>query len=255
MTQQSLALLTLLRREWGRIFRIWPQTLLPSVVTTTLYIMIFGHVIGGRIGPIQTVSYGAFILPGLVMMSVITNSFQNTVFSLFSAKFQRFIEEMLVSPMHRWMILAGFLLGGILRGLLVGGIVTFVGLCLHPVPIVHPLIMLISMTLAATFFSSLGFLNGLFAKKFDDINLMNTFLLTPLTYLGGVFYSIHFLPWGWKQLSLINPIFYLVNALRFGMLGESDVSPLVALLVLSVSTLCVIGLCWELVKRNIGLRI
>lgn len=254
MSIQWVALVTLLRREWGRIFRIWPQTLLPSVVTTGLYMMIFGHVVGDRIGPLHGVSYGTYIIPGLLMMSVITNSFSNTVFSLFGAKFQRFIEEMLGSPMHRGVLLAGFVWGGVCRGMMVGGLVWGIGWCWQPIPMAHPLLAVGSLLMAAILFSTLGFINALFATTFDDINLLNTFLLTPLTYLGGVFYSVSFLPPIWQTLSYLNPIFYLVNVLRYAMLGHADIGPYWALVYLGVVTLLVIGVSWGLMKRNIGLR-
>jgi len=216
--------------------------------------MIFGHVVGGRIGPMNGVAYGTYIIPGLLMMSVITNSFSNTVFSLFGAKFQRFIEEMLGSPMHRGVMLSGFILGGVCRGMMVGGLVWGIGWCWQPVPVAHPVLALVSVAMASLLFSTLGFINALFATTFDDINLLNTFLLTPLTYLGGVFYSVSFLPPMWQTVSYLNPIFYLVNVLRYAMLGHADIGPYGALGYLGVVTLGTLGVSWVLIRRNIGIR-
>ena len=218
-----VALGTIVRREINRILRIWGQTLVPPAITMTLYFLIFGGLIGSRIGDMGGYSYMQFIVPGLVMMSVIQNSYGNIASSFFGAKFGRHIEELLVSPMPNWVILAGYVAGAVLRGLMVGGIVMVIALLFTDVRIAHPLITLSTVLLGATIFALAGFLNAVYAKKFDDIAIVPTFILTPLTYFGGVFYSITLLP-GWAQTAThANPIFYMVNAFRYGLLGTSDV--------------------------------
>ena len=218
-----VALGTIVRREVNRILRIWGQTLVPPAITMTLYFLIFGGLIGSKIGQMGGYSYMQFIVPGLVMMSVIQNSYGNISSSFFGAKFGRHIEELLVSPMPNWVILAGYVAGAVLRGLMVGGIVMVIALLFTDVRIAHPLITLSTVLLGATIFALAGFLNAVYAKKFDDIAIVPTFILTPLTYFGGVFYSITLLP-GWAQTAThANPIFYMVNAFRYGLLGTSDV--------------------------------
>lgn len=217
-----IALSTLIKREVGRFLRIWPQTLLPSSITTTMYFLIFGKLIGCKLGNMGGVSYINYIIPGLIMMAVITNSYSNVASSLFGNKFQRSIEELLISPMPSWLILDGFIIGGLLRGLLVGLIVTLVSLLFTKINIVHPFLTIVIVILTAILFSLAGFINALLAKKFDDISIIPIFVLTPLTYLGGVFYNINLLPEFWNFLSLINPIFYMVNTFRYGILGVSD---------------------------------
>ena len=218
-----VALGTIVRREVNRILRIWGQTLVPPAITMTLYFLIFGGLIGSRVGDMGGFSYMQFIVPGLVMMSVIQNSYGNISSSFFGAKFGRHIEELLVSPMPNWVILAGYVAGAVLRGLMVGGIVMVIALLFTDVRIAHPLITLSTVLLGATIFALAGFLNAVYAKKFDDIAIVPTFILTPLTYFGGVFYSITLLP-GWAQTAThANPIFYMVNAFRYGLLGTSDV--------------------------------
>jgi len=215
---------TIVRREVVRFTRIWSQTLLPPVITQTLYFVIFGKFIGERIGDIHGVSYMAFIVPGLVMMAVINSSFTNVVSSFFSAKFQHNIEELLISPTSNATIIAGYISGGIIRGILVGFIVFGVSVFFtHPV-IYNWGIILIFIMLTAVVFSLAGLVNAVFAKKFDDVSIFPTFILTPLTYLGGVFYSIQSLPGVWQKVSLFNPILYMVNGFRYGFYGFSDVS-------------------------------
>src|SRR5690606_7152796 len=210
-------------KEVRRFTRIWPQTLLPPAITMTLYFLIFGNLIGSRIGEMDGYRYMEFIVPGLIMMAVITNSYSNVVSSFFSTKFQHSIEELLVSPIPNWAILAGYITGGVARGLAVGLIVTGMALVFTDLAIQHIGITVSMVVLTAILFSLGGFLNALFARSFDDISIVPTFILTPLTYLGGVFYSITLLPPIWQNLSLANPILYMVNAFRYGILGVSDI--------------------------------
>ncbi len=251
---QWIGFLTLFRKETIRIFRIWMQTLLPSVMTTALYYLIFGHVIGTRIGPIHQFTYIQFIVPGLVMMAVITNAYTNVVSSVFSAKFQRQIEELLVSPLSDSVILCGYLSGGILRSCLVGLLVLGISLFFCPLSILHPWLVVISMLLTSILFSLLGFLNAVFAKKFDDITIVPTFILTPMTYLGGVFYSIDLLPSFFHHLSLFNPILYLVNLFRFALIGVTDISVKAAFGMMLVLIVILWSGCFYTLRKGIGFR-
>ena len=249
-----VALGTIVRREVSRILRIWGQTLMPPAITMTLYFLIFGGLIGSRVGQMQGFSYMDFIVPGLVMMSVIQNSYGNISSSFFGAKFGRHIEELLVSPMPNWVILGGYVAGAVLRGMMVGAIVLCIAMFFTKVRIPHPFVMFTSVLLGATIFSLAGFVNAVYAKKFDDVAIVPTFILTPLTYLGGVFYSVTLLP-GWAQaLTHANPIFYMVNAFRYGLLGTSDVPLWVAygLMLAFVAALSALSL-W-LLRRGVGLR-
>ena len=249
-----VALGTIARREIVRILRIWGQTLVPPAITMTLYFLIFGGLIGSRIGEMGGVSYMDFIVPGLVMMSVIQNSYGNISSSFFGAKFGRHVEELLVSPMPNWVILGGYVIGAVARGLAVGVIVLGIAMLFTTVRIPHPVITFATVLLGATIFSLAGFVNAVYAKKFDDVAIVPTFILTPLTYLGGVFYSVTLLP-GWAQaLTHANPIFYMVNAFRFGLLGTSDVPLWVAyaLMLFFVAALSMLSL-W-LLRRGVGLR-
>jgi ABC-2 type transport system permease protein len=250
-----VALKTIVRREIVRIMRIWTQTLIPPAITMTLYFVIFGKLIGSRIGNIQgEFTYMQYIVPGLVMMSIITNSYGNISSSFFGAKFQRSVEEMLVSPMSNWVILLGYVTGAVVRGLVVGVLVLLIALFFTHLQVAHILVTVLSVLFGATIFSLAGFVNAIYAKKFDDIALIPTFVLTPLTYLGGVFYSVNMLSQPWQALSRINPILYMVNAFRFGVLGISDVRIGVAF---GVMLLFVIGLSWvalNLLRRGVGLR-
>lgn len=221
--QIAIALWTLVHKEIKRFTRIWPQTLLPPSITMAMYFIIFGSLIGSRIGEMDGFSYMDFIVPGLIMMAVITNSYSNVASSFFSNKFQRSVEEMMVSPMPNWVILSGFVLGGMARGLGVGLIVTLVSLFFTRISVVHPLLTIGVVVLTAALFSIGGFINALLGKKFDDISIVPTFILTPLTYLGGVFYSISLLPAFWQGVSMLNPILYMVNVFRYGFLGVSDI--------------------------------
>jgi ABC-2 type transport system permease protein len=250
-----VALQTLVRREIVRIMRIWTQTLIPPAITMTLYFVVFGKLIGSRIGTIEGgFSYIQYIVPGLVMMSIITNSYGNISSSFFGAKFSRSVEEMLVSPMPNWVILLGYVTGAVARGLVVGVLVLLIALFFTSLHVVHPIITFLSVLLGATIFSLAGFVNAVFAKKFDDIALVPTFVLTPLTYLGGVFYSINMLGEPWQAISRVNPILYMVNAFRFGVLGITDVNIWVAfgVMLVFVAGLSIVAL--TLLKRGIGLR-
>ncbi len=252
--RNRIALATVVRREVARILRIWGQTLVPPAITMTLYFLIFGGLIGSRVGEMGGYSYMQFIVPGLVMMSVIQNSYGNISSSFFGAKFGRHVEELLVSPMPNWVILWGYVAGAVLRGLMVGVIVLIIAMFFTPVRIPHPLVTLTTVLLGATIFSLAGFINAVYAKKFDDVAIVPTFILTPLTYLGGVFYSVKLLP-GWAEAAThANPIFYMVNAFRYGLLGSSDVPLWVAyaLMIGFVVVLTVVAL-W-LLRRGVGMR-
>ena len=248
------ALTTIVRREVSRILRIWAQTLVPPAITMTLYFLIFGGLIGSRVGSMDGIKYMDFIVPGLVMMSVIQNSYGNISSSFFGAKFGRHVEELLVSPMPNWVILGGYVAGAVLRGLMVGVIVLAIAMLFTHVRMPHPFVTLTTVLLGATIFSLAGFVNAVYAKKFDDIAIVPTFILTPLTYLGGVFYSVKLLP-GWAETAThLNPIFYMVNAFRYGLLGVSDVRLWVAyaLMLGFAAALTIVGL-W-LLRRGVGLR-
>lgn len=224
LNEQIIAFNTVLRKEVKRILRIWPQTLLPPVITMTLYFLIFGKMIGSRIGEMGGVSYMQFIVPGLVMMAVITNSYANVVSSFFSSKFHGSIEEMLVSPMSKHAILMGYVAGGVFRGFLIALLVSVVALFFTQLSVTNLAFTVLTMILTAVLFSLGGFINALFARSFDDISIIPSFVLTPLTYLGGVFYALSELPEIWQTISLLNPIVYMVNAFRYGILGYSDVN-------------------------------
>ena len=245
---------TIVRREITRILRIWAQTLVPPAITMTLYFLIFGGLIGSRVGEMDGIRYMDFIVPGLVMMSVIQNSYGNISSSFFGAKFGRHVEELLVSPMPNWVILGGYVTGAVVRGLMVGVIVLAIAMLFTPVRMPHPLVTLTTVVLGATIFSLAGFVNAVYAKKFDDIAIVPTFILTPLTYLGGVFYSVKLLPAWAEAATHLNPIFYMVNAFRYGLLGVTDVPLWVAyaLMVGFVVVLAAVGL-W-LLERGVGLR-
>lgn len=254
MQRHLVALGTIVRREIHRILRIWGQTLVPPAITMTLYFLIFGGLIGSRVGTMDGLPYMDFIVPGLVMMSVIQNSYGNISSSFFGAKFGRHVEELLVSPMPNWVILLGYVAGAVLRGLMVGAIVLAIALLFTDVRIPHPLITLSTVLLGATIFALAGFVNAVYAKKFDDIAIVPTFILTPLTYLGGVFYSVSLLPAWAEAATHLNPIFYMVNAFRYGLIGHSDVPVGIAyaLMLGLVVALGALGLI--LLKRGTGLR-
>ena len=249
-----VAWLTLTRKEVLRVLRIWTQTLLPPAITMGIYFVVFGSFLGGQIRSVGNVPYIQFILPGLVMMTCITNSFSNVASSFFSAKFQRNIEELLVAPLPDWIIVSGYVAGGIVRGVLCGLIVAAVGLLFTHIPVFNPLLILFYLLSSASLFSLAGLLNALVARKFDDISIIPTFILTPLTYFAGVFYSITLLPPTWQKVSLANPIFYMVDGFRYGFLGVHDASLSVGLILLVVLNVLFYAVCLQMVKRGVGLR-
>ena len=249
-----IALRTIATKEILRFARIWIQTILPPVITMALYFIIFGNLIGPRIGQMDGFNYMEFIIPGLIMMAVITNSYSNVVSSFYGSKFQRHIEEMIISPTPNYIILIGYVLGGVTRGLSVGVAVTLVSLVFHPLNI-HNLAVILSMILlTAILFSLAGLINGVYARSFDDISIIPTFVLTPLTYLGGIFYSISMLPGFWQTVSLGNPILYMVNAFRYGFLGASDIS-LAASYAISIGFIVILYLLsLYLLRKGHGIR-
>jgi len=245
---------TIVRKEVTRILRIWGQTIVPPAITMTLYFIIFGELIGRRIGEMGGFTYMQFIVPGLVIMSVITNSYGNMVSSFFGAKFGKHIEELLISPLPNWIILAGYMTGALVRGLMVGAVVLAVSLFFTRIEIQHPLIMVSVIILTAAVFALAGMVNAIFAQKFDDIAIIPTFILAPLTYLGGVFYSISLLPEFWQRVSVFNPILYMVNGFRLGMLGVSDVSLTMTYTVILTAGAILFITCLVLLHRGTGLR-
>lgn len=251
----SVALWTLTVKEVRRFMRIWVQTLVPPAVTMSLYFVIFGSLIGPRIGTMDGFDYIQFMIPGLIMMSVITNSYNNVVSSFYGIKFQKSIEELLISPMPNWSILLGFVLGGVARGVMIGFIVYGVSLLFYPsFTIVNPLLTLFVLFLTAILFSLMGFINAVFADSFDDISIIPTFILTPLIYLGGVFYSINILPEVWRSISMVNPMLYVVNTFREGMLGVSDVSIMFSLGMILGFIGLLTGACLYLLNKGTGIR-
>jgi len=249
-----VALRTIVYREIRRFTRIWPQTLLPPAITMVLYFVIFGNLIGRQIGDMGGFTYMEYIVPGLIMMSVITNSYGNVVSSFFGSKFQRSIEELMVSPVSPHIILVGYVVGGVLRGLAVGLIVTLLSLFFTHLQVHHLGVTVLVVLLTATIFSLGGFINAVFARNFDDISIIPTFVLTPLTYLGGVFYSISLLPPFWQTLSLVNPVLHMVNAFRYGILGVSDIRIGVAIGFMLIATAVLYGVCIRLLVSGRGMR-
>ena len=249
-----VAFSTILIKECNRFLRIWLQTVLPPAISMGLYFVIFGHLIGPRIGQMGGFSYMQYIAPGIIMMAVITNAYSNVTSSFFGAKFQRHIEEILVAPVPNVLILAGYVCGGICRGLCVAALVTVVASFFTDLHVHSYAVTLAVVLLTSTLFSLGGFINAIFARKFDDISIVPTFVLTPLTYLGGVFYSIDLLPEFWRHLSLLNPILYMVNAFRYGILGVSDIALSQAFAV--IGGLVVVLTAWSmyLLERGVGLR-
>lgn len=252
--QQFIALYTLVRRETVRMFRIASQVFLPPVITTALYFLIFGTLIGNRIGDIDGVPYALFIAPGLIMMTVITNAYGNVSTSLFSVRFQRSIEEMLVSPMHNGLLLLGYILGGIVRGLIVAILVFIVSCFFVQFELQNIPLTLLVVLLVSAIFSLAGFTNGMIARNFDDVMLIPTFILTPLTYLGGVFYSTSMLPPFWRTIAHFNPILYMVNALRHAMIGKEEVSMALSMIIIFGMLLALIIVNLILLKKGVGLR-
>lgn len=252
--EQWIAFLTIMRKEVRRYLRIWTQTLLPSAITMSLYFLIFGTLIGKRIGTMGGVSYMEFVVPGLIMMAIITNTYANVVGSFFGAKFNNSIEELLVSPTPTYVIVLGYAAGGVTRGILVSIIVTSVALFFTKLDIHSWLVVIGVVSLTSVSFSLLGLINAVFANTFDDVNIVPTFVLTPLTYLGGVFYSLDLLPTFWASLSQINPLVYVVNAFRYGVLGVSDVDITVSFTMLTVLTVASFAYAMHLLGKGTRLR-
>lgn len=250
-----IALYTLLNKEVWRFLRIWSQTLLPPAITMSLYFIIFGKFIGSQIKDIHGFTYIQYIVPGLVMMSTMTSAYANTASSFFLTKFNKSIEELLVSPMPNLMILLGFMLGGMLRGVMVGAIVLLISLIFTNVPMTHPFIVIMMAVLSAMVFSLGGLINAIYAKRFDDISFIPTFVLTPLTYLGGVFYSIDQLSPGWRTISTLNPVLNMVDTFRFGILGVSDLSPWYGFGLVSVFFLGLFIWARILLERGTGIKV
>ena len=248
------ALKSLAIKETNRYLRIWVQTLVPPVITTSLYFVIFGKMIGGRIGDMGGFSYIEFIVPGLIMMSAITSSYSNVSSSFFSQKFQKNIEELLVAPVPTHVIIWGFVLGGLGRSLLVGTLVTIISLLFVPLNVFSWLIVILTLLMTAILFSLAGLINGVFAQSYDDVSIVPTFVLQPLTYLGGVFYAISMLPPFWQTVSKVNPIVYMIPAFRYGFLGTTDVPILVSLMILVLFIIIVYSVCYYLINTGKGIR-
>jgi ABC-2 type transport system permease protein len=245
---------TIVIKEVSRFLRIWAQTLLPPAISMTLYFIIFGNLIGARIGRMQDFSYMEFIAPGIIMMAIINNSYGNVVSSFFGAKLQRHIEEMLVAPVPNWVILAGYVSGGVARGLVVGLVVTVVALFFTKINVDNYFIVIAVVVLTAVLFSLGGMVNAIFAQKFDDISIIPAFVLTPLIYLGGVFYSIDMLPPFWQSVSKLNPILYMVNAFRFGILGVSDIDIVHAFSIILIFIIFLFSYSLHLLNKGTGIK-
>jgi ABC-2 type transport system permease protein len=254
LNEQFIAFMTILRKEIKRYLRIWTQTLLPSAITMSLYFVIFGSLIGSRIGDMGGFTYMEFVVPGLIMMAIVTNSYSNVVSSFFGAKFNHSVEELLVSPTPNYVILLGFVLGGVTRGLFVAVVVTLVSLFFTRLQIHSYLIVLTVVLMTSVLFACAGFINAVFANSFDDISIVPTFVLTPLIYLGGVFYSMDLLPPFWAAVSKLNPLVYVVNAFRYGVLGVSDVSLGFALSMIAFFAIAAFSFCMYLLNSGTRLR-
>ncbi len=252
--QQLIAFNTIMVREFLRFIRIWIQTVIPPVITVGLYFIIFGQLIGSQIGDIDGFRYMDYIVPGLILMSVITNSYANTVSSFFSAKFQRSIEEMIVAPIPNHIILAGYISGGVARGVIVGITVTAVSMFFSDFQIHSITITLAVFILTSILFSLAGLINAVYAKSFDDISIIPTFVLTPLTYLGGIFYSIKMLPEFWQNVSLANPILYMINAFRYGLLGVSDIDTFTAIVIIIAFIVVLFAFTMHLLNKGVGIK-
>ena len=254
LQRQLIALYTITRKETVRILRIWLQTIIPPVITMTLYFIIFGNLIGRRVGEMSGFDYMEFMAPGLIIMSVITNSYGNVVSSFFAAKFQGHLQEMLVAPVRSYVIIIGHVAGGVIRGLLVGAVVSIVALFFTKIEVQHPLIAISMLVLTSIVFSLGGMINAIFARKFDDVSIIPSFVLGPLTYLGGVFYSTALLPDFWAKVSALNPILYMVNGFRYGMLGVSDIDIGTAFVIVIVFVVLAFSTCFYLISKGIGIR-
>ncbi|WP_369162534.1 ABC transporter permease [Candidatus Thiodiazotropha sp. LNASS1] len=249
-----IAFQTIVTKEVLRFMRIWVQTLLPPAITTTLYFIIFGKLIGERIGEMDGYRYIDFIVPGLILMSVIQNSYANVVSSFFGTKLQHYIEELLIAPVPHWVVLGGYVVGGVARGTMVGILVTIISLLFTDLTINSYGLTLLVFVLTSILFALAGFINAVYAKSFDDISIVPTFVLTPLTYLGGVFYSIELLPEIWQQISLANPVLYMVNTFRFGILGVTDIDVSVAMIIILGFIVLLTGYSLLLLSRGVGIK-
>ncbi|MGB0898624.1 MAG: ABC transporter permease [Psychrobium sp.] len=254
MSANFIALKSLLTKEINRFTRIWLQTLVPPAITMSLYFVIFGTLIGERIGTMSGFSYMEFIVPGLIMMSVITNSYSNVASSFFSSKFQRNVEELLVAPVPTWIIIAGYVGGGVARGLLVGCIVTLLSLYFVNLNIANLGVLLVSVLFTSILFSLGGLINAILAKSYDDISIIPNFVLTPLTYLGGVFYSLTLLPDFWQGVSKANPIVYMINTFRYGFLGVTDIPLVYSFSIIFLFVAALFSLAYWMISRGYGLR-
>ncbi len=253
--KQFISFYTILRKGIVRIFRIWSQTFLPPIVTSVLYFTVFGTILGNRIGELNGVPYILFVIPGLVMLSVITSAYTDTAHNFFASKFfSRNIDEILVSPTPPWIIIAGFVASGVARGVIVGTLVLIVSFFFALPSVAHPLIVLLFLILSSLIFALAGLVNGIYANGFDSISIVPTFILTPLVYLGGVFYSIHALPPFFQSLSLANPILYIINGFRHGFLGTSDIAPWISISVLIGLAAVLVGVNWYFLKKGLGLK-
>ena len=254
LKQQLIAFNTIMVREFLRFIRIWIQTVVPPAITVVLYFIIFGELIGSQIDDIDGFRYMDYIVPGLILMAVITNSYANTVSSFFSAKFQRSIEEMIVAPIPNHILLAGYISGGVARGVIVGFAVTAVSMFFSDFQIYSISITLTVFILTSILFSLAGLINAVYAKSFDDISIIPTFVLTPLTYLGGIFYSIKMLPEFWQNVSLANPILYMINAFRYGLLGVSDIDTFTAIIIIIAFIVILFAFTMHLLNKGVGIK-
>ena len=254
LSQQYIAFKTILIKEILRFMRIWLQTVVPAAVTMGLYFIIFGNLIGSQLADVAGFSYMDYIVPGVILMAIINNAYANVVSSFYMTKFAHFIEEMLVSPMPNYLILAGYLAGGVARGLVVGTVVTMVALFFTPLHIHNAWVLIAVVLLTAILFALGGFINAIYAKTFDDISIIPTFVLTPLTYLGGIFYSIDMLPEFWQKVSLVNPILYMINAMRYGMLGVSDIDITLAFCIILLFVISLFLFALYLLHKGVDIR-
>lgn len=255
--QKWTSFYTMIRRDVVRMFRIWVQTFLPSVITSSLYFLIFGTVLGSQIGQMQGVDYMVFVVPGLVMLAIVTTSYANTSFTFFSSKFfMRSIDEILVSPTPPWVMIAGFVGGGVVRGVLTGAIVLLVSIFFTGLSLaIHNVLIILAFAiLTCLVFALAGLVNGIYAKSIDGINLVPTFVLTPLVYLGGIFYSVHELPAWWQSITYANPLFYLINGFRYGFLGITDVSLAISVGMLFAMIAALVAVNWYLIRTGLGLK-
>jgi ABC-2 type transport system permease protein len=252
---RRIAYQTILKREIRRFTRIWPQTLLPPVITTSLYFLIFGTLIGERIGDMDGKPYMEYLVPGIILMAVISNSYNNVVSSFYSTKFQRHIEELLIAPVPNWVILSGYVSGGVARGLIIGFVVALVSGFFTQFNVQHYGVAAAVIVLTAILFALAGFINATLANSFDDVSIIPNFVLTPLTYLGGVFYSIDLLPDFWQKISLVNPILYMVNAFRYGLIGVSDIDVVTAFLIVGLFVLVLVLTSLYLLHRGVGIKV